>query len=354
MTAFRLFDPRLKRQLYWNERTYLLSTFFATKRLPAMPILRSLYAHQRRCNFCVLAAAACLLVILASSAQAQETAKPSAPKGYRKLAPGVETVIPPPADAGDTVTEHDLVEIQSAGAKLDWKPSTQSTSTTLKVLTKDIPFRRDAWYLQFAFKPLRLIYVDLPQPDGRMKRTLVWYLMYRVTNMGGQLHPAPAADGKTYENQLVDYSVRFFPQFVLETDKYKKAYLDRVLPLAVEAIQKREDTNRQLLDSVQMSNTPIDVSTPGDDHSVWGVATWTDIDPRIDFFSIYVGGLTNAYRFEDPPGAYQEGAPPGTGRKYTQKTLKLNFWRPGDEFKMDEREIYYGIPGQVDYQWVFR
>ena len=30
--------------------------------------------------------------------------------------------------------------------------------------------------------------------------------------------------------------------------------------------------------------------------TLWGVATWEDIDPRIVRFSVYVFGLTNAYR----------------------------------------------------------
>ncbi|HEY2760648.1 MAG TPA: hypothetical protein VGI75_07890, partial [Pirellulales bacterium] len=134
----------------------------------------------------------------------------------------------------------------------------------------------------------------------------------------------------------------------------KKAYLDRVLPLAVEAIQKREDAKRKLLDTVQMGEQPIPLSTADDDHSVWGVVTWEYIDPRIDFFNVYVKGLTNAYRFADPPGAYKLGDTPGTGRMVAQKTLKLNFWRPGDERQPEKEEIYYGIPGQVDHEWVFR
>ena len=87
---------------------------------------------------------------------------------------------------------------------------------------------------------------------------------------------------------------------------------------------------------------------------MWGVATWEFVDPRMDFFSIYVKGLTNAYRFADQPGAYKVGDAPATGRRFAQKTLKLNFWRPGDEIDPREDEIFYGIPGQVDHQWVFR
>jgi hypothetical protein len=307
----------------------------------------------------VFAVAAALLAIVDRNASAEvlQTSR-SAPKGYRKLGPGVETTIAPKFDANDTVTQHDIVEIQSAGPEIEWKPETQSPTTTLKARTQNIPFRRNTWYLEFTYKPLRMIEVDFPTADGAMEKKTVWYMVYRVKNLGGHLQPALQGDGQTYVNQLMDYDVRFFPQFVLESHEYKKAYLDRVLPLAVEAIEHREDPNRRLLDSVEISKQPIPLSKPGEDKSVWGVATWTDIDPRIDYFSIYVKGLTNAYRFIDPPGAYKYDVknpdPPGKGRRIAQKTLKLNFWRPGDTYDLNERELYSGIPGKVDHEWVFR
>ncbi len=37
-----------------------------------------------------------------------------------------------------------------------------------------------------------------------------------------------------------------------------------------------------------------------------------------------------------------------------EKTLKINFWRPGDEYMEHEMELKYGVPGEVDYQWVYR
>jgi hypothetical protein len=84
----------------------------------------------------------------------------------------------------------------------------------------------------------------------------------------------------------------------------------------------------------------------------------------MDFFSIYVGGLTNAYQWEDVPGAYKAGDLPGTGRRFARKMLRLNFWRPGDENLIDEREIRYGAPigksnlydatDGVAYAWVYR
>ena len=83
------------------------------------------------------------LDLIASSACAQANpatpARPAAnrsrvapPKGFRKLAAGIETTISPQIDPNDAVTQHDIVEIQSAGKDLDWKPATESTSRTLK------------------------------------------------------------------------------------------------------------------------------------------------------------------------------------------------------------------------------
>ena len=101
------------------------------------------------------------------------------------------------------------------------------------------------------------------------------------------------------------------------------------------------------------------------DRGVWGVATWEDIDPNIDFFSIYVGGLTNAYQWTDPRGRLQAGRPPGTGRQFAHKTLQLNFWRPGDESEPERagnplrRRPRAGPTSTtssegVAYRWVYR
>ncbi len=114
---------------------------------------------------------------------------------------------------------------------------------------------------------------------------------------------------------------------------------------------------------MEIAQQPIPVSDRID-RGVWGVATWVDVDPRIDFFSIYVGGLTNAYRWTDNAGAYHLGDSPGKGRQFEHKTLQLNFWRPGDEIDLNEREFRYGVPldkaalysvpDGVAYRWIYR
>jgi hypothetical protein len=305
-------------------------------------------------------------ICIAALASTTDAAAPAA----RQLAPGVLTTIPPSLVPEDTVSTHDMIEIR-ANPSLKWNPEFLSASKTLYGMAEKVKFRRDVFCLEFSFKPLRLIEVDVPTTSGGTQRKLVWYLVYRVRNTGQVIRPVEQKDGVFTAESAKGGPVRFLPQFVLESQdrladgqRVPKAYLDRVIPAAVVAISKRETPGHMLLNSVEMAEQPIPVSDERIDRSVWGVATWTDIDPRIDFFSVYVGGLTNAYRWKDTPNAYKPGDQPGKGRQFARKTLQLNFWRPGDELLPSEREFRFGVPQEnanlygvhpgVAYRWVYR
>jgi hypothetical protein len=244
--------------------------------------------------------------------------------------------VEPRTEVAESYSRHDIVELLAVDPSLDW--------------VKDVPFRRDIWYLEFQFKPVRMLWIDVPQATGQMRRQLIWYMVYSVTNPGKALHPTEDSDG-TYKIVTVDKPIRFIPQFLLDSPEVGKAYPDRVIPVAMGPIRGREEKRRdfQLLSSVELADREIQVG-----ETIWGVATWENVDPAIDRFSIYVGGLTNAYRWEDVPGEYKAGDPIGKGRRLVRKTLKLNFWRPGDEYYQNEKEIRFGIPGEVDYEWVYR
>jgi hypothetical protein len=306
-----------------------------------------------------LIAPCALVAALATAAAAQQPAKvPTTVTAgrvgpFRQLVPGVEVTIAPQQQEEETFSTHDIVEIVRGIPGLDWSPKLSSLTQTLRQMATQTVFRREIWCLELTFKPVRMIWVDVPQPSGRMQRKLIWYMVYHVKNTGKHLAPQKQADG-TYVLSTVDREVRFFPQFVLESDEYKKAYLDRIIPVAVAAIQQKEDPNRKLLNSVEIGGKKIPVSTELVDHSVWGVATWEEIDPRVDTFSVAIEGLTNAYKWVDRPDEFTQGDPPGKGRTLLQKNLVLYFWRPGDEFVEDRRVIRYGSPDQVDYRWVYR
>ena len=308
-----------------------------------------------RIAFLPFAQTVATLLLIAATALAQEkpAATPAAKSPYRRIIPGVFKTIPADIRAEDASNVHNVIELLNNVPNISWKPTLHPNSRTLREMSTGTTFRRDIFGLEFTFKAPRMIWVDVPQESGKMQRKLIWYLLYKVKNVGGQITTVEQPDG-TYKVETVNEPVTFDPQFVLESLEYKKAYLDRQIPVAVEAIRKREDPARKLLSSVEIAANPIPISTDRADKSVWGVATWEDVDPRIDFFSIYVQGLSNAYRWIDPPGGFKKGDPPGQGRIFTTKTLRLNFWRPGDEFLEDLQEIRFGIPGKVDYEWVYR
>jgi hypothetical protein len=314
----------------------------------SMPMRRSL---------AVLAAIVACLALHSFAATAAEDAakkpadsKPIRTKSpYRYLAPGVLQTIDPMRKLEETASRHDIVGLLAIDPQFDW--------------AKDITFRHDVWVLKFQFKPMRIIWVDVPQPSGYMQRKPIWYMVYVVTNTGKVMHPEQDAplSYETHEKKelfqikMVDDPVHFVPEFLLEghqhmkdNDGFTKVYPDRVIPVAMKPIREREDPARKFLTTVEMCRE-INVG-----QSFWGVATWEDIDPRIVRFSVYVFGLTNAYRWKDEPDSYKQGDSPLAGRKRYQKALKLNFWRPADQYHEEEKEIQYGVPDGLDYQWVYR
>jgi hypothetical protein len=307
-----------------------------------------------------------LIVPVSGRAQAPDAAGAAAPKPaaapaagakkapFRAIVQGVEHTILTDRHEQETFAVHDVVELTAGMPGLKWAPKLYPTSGTLAEKATATTFRREIWGLEFTFKPVRMLWVDEPQPTGKMQQKLVWYLIYHVKNPGGHLKPVQGKDG-TWTVQKSNSPVTFEPHMVIHSPEYNKGYLDRVIPVAIPAIMAKEDPQRKLLNSVEMAAKPIAVSTDTVDNSVWGVATWVDLDAKIDVFSVSIQGLTNAYKWEDPPAAaVKPGDPPGKGRTMTHKTLVLNFWRPGDEFLEDKRMIQYGVPGQVDYSWVYR
>jgi hypothetical protein len=344
---------------------------------------------------------------IATTADAQQT--------RRQFAPGVLTTIPPAPQAEEMFSGPvPLVELPIAIKDLQYEPKLAAKSSTVFERAQSALLRRTIWNLEFSFKPMRMIYVDVPQASGRMQRQLVWYMVYRVRNLGSHLKPkglvtqdvaAAETESRDPNEEVIELiepgvpppkelyekfkdftdevevfghktdKLRFFPHFVLRSTEYGKEYLDRVIPAAIGPIKAREFPGRPeqaLYTSLNISEAPIAKSDDKTDNSVWGVATWTDIDPKIDYFVVYVQGLTNAYKFVDPPGAYKVGDPPGKGRHLTKKSLQLNFWRPGDTVDQHEEELQfgcrldpdpieqqkilaeYGIDKPVDHVWVYR
>jgi hypothetical protein len=304
-----------------------------------------------------------------------EAQQPVAP---RKLAPGVLTVIPVSMPDQETFVGPISIPELANDPKLDFTPNYSPKTNTAHEWAKSIVLRHDTWTLEFAFKPMRMLKVDVPLSTGRMEPKLVWYMVYRVKNIGARLAPQSKPDKFGHEiftaapfdsTQSAQPRTRFYPKFVLSGQVYEnntyttKEYLDRIIPVALEPILRREAPGVQLYNSVQMTRIDIPLSDDRVDRSVWGVVTWEDVDPRIDFFSVYIQGLSNAFQIEQSASA---------ATTYKHKTLQLNFWRPGDTQFENEREIRFGIPvvtdpleqerilsrygvkQRLDYQWIYR
>ena len=141
-------------------------------------------------NLASLTAEAAAPQVPAASPLSQITAH----KGLRKLAPGVLTVVSPAVEEQDTFSgPREIVEIVSGVRDLDWLPALSPQSYTLSKISRIAIFRRPVWQLEFAFKPVRMIQVDVPQPSGKMQRKRIWYMVYRVRPVHVGIHLASHA-----------------------------------------------------------------------------------------------------------------------------------------------------------------
>jgi len=294
----------------------------------------------------------------------------------RELAPGVLNIVAPDQNAEDTAVGPMELDFVAQNPEIAWSapdfqngsPNFASPSETLVEMGREVTLRHPIWALEFSFKPMRTIELDVPQKSGVLQRKLVWYLVYRLRYVGGDLLP------ETFDDQagtgvpkppkeVVFSSVRFLPRFTLINTQTKTEQDSRIITSAVSAIAKRERIGKPLLDTFQIARREILPTLGDEDRSVWGVALWTDIDPRTDFFIVQIKGLTNAYKMKLD----------GAGNKsFQRKTLQIHFWRPGDTIAQAEDRIRLGVPAfidnssqshilkqfglekRLDYQWIYR
>lgn len=178
----------------------------------------------------------------------------------------------------------------------------------------------DIWVLDFTYRKPRYIMVDIPGKG----RKLIWYMTYRVMNRTGEERP-------------------FIPEFTLVDDE-GNSYRDKVLPSAQRAVIAREDPTRSkgLLNSVTISK-PIP-ATPEEGEPIvrYGVAFWEDVDLKTKSFDIFVTGLSNGYVRVDEPDAEET--------ILRRKTLRLRFFKRGDQFQVSEKEIEHA----EDPEWIYR
>lgn len=272
----------------------------------------------------------------------------------RKLAPDAIEVIEPSSEWDETGLGPVDLPLVAANPELAWQPNFAPKSSTLLEKAKEVVFRSDIYCLQFSFKPVRMIEV---------RGKTVWYLLYRVRYKGGDLRPTPDDKAVFGKPKAVSADwVRFMPTFRLDSLGLGEVYLDEIVPGAKAAIAAKERVGSPIYDSLEMQRLKIKLSTVTEDNQVWGVATWADVDPRVDFFTVDVRGLTNAQKLVNQNGQID----------YLQKALVLHFSRPGDTLNELRDRIRFGIPAlenaerqkyilqqygqkeRLDYVWDYR
>ena len=205
----------------------------------------------------------------------------------------------------------------------------------------------DLWVMQVDFKPMRLVRLPVTDPQtGETTRELVWYLVWRAANR--PLRTPDRRDAVAPVNDLDEPPGprQFVPELMLiGEDGTAKQYQDVILPSAQPLIERRE--LRGNFSDISLNTT---VSAAGDlpplkegdlrpEDYVYGVATWTGVDPETDRFTVLLNGFSNGYERTTGP----DGAP-----AIERRTGILKFWRPGDAVDEDEREFRVGVDPRGD------
>lgn len=286
------------------------------------------------------------------------------------LAPGVLKTIKPVIDPRDT---HSMPMVTPGINAIEFDPLESPKTNTLWQQSRKIIMFRDCWQYEFAFLGLRQITIEVPVSPGVTVKRNYWYLVYRIRNTGEVVTNESIFDPKFNQNinekrynfqdlnderrqelitKLQEETLygRFLGNFRLEgwvenivTGEYVRVEYEQTFdPMVVDKIRAEEDPATELLSSAQLLKKSLPIVSPNSKYGgLWGVAIWEDVDPRLDYVSVYVNGLTNAFRIEHQ----QDGS-----QKTVQKTLQLNFWRPGDSIDQSDDVVDYGIPLTNDHR----
>lgn len=234
----------------------------------------------------------------------------------------------------------------------------------------------DLWIHEIQFKPIRYVRMNVVDPKTReVSRELVWYMVYRLiprdyTELAGNSQDALLAklnDPNTAPANDID-AVRAaslqIPRFVLQTNDQgsEQTYVDEVnLEIQRRVFQREfreEVSGLPLLNSVEaITEIPEPVSTADPAplaKAIYGVAVWRNVDPETDFLTVYMTGLSNAYRITMAADS---------GMTVQEKVVVQKFGRPGDRFLQDEAEFVQvkeedldrdGIPDVRFPHWEYR
>lgn len=210
---------------------------------------------------------------------------------------------------------------------------------------KEFDSQSHLWVMEVSLKPLRMIYVETVDPEtGEKSLEPIWYLVYRAVHRPVS-RPVPGIDENRIPVNDEDPLPQpmFVPEFTLVADDNGEQffYQDEIIPRVQKEIVKRED--RELKNSVQITG-PLPPPTPreaGNENALYGVALWRGVDPEADHYTIFLEGFSNGFRRMNGPDGEAMIA---------RKTIAVDYWRPGDKFKLRETEFRRPEPPR----WVYR
>lgn len=212
----------------------------------------------------------------------------------------------------------------------------------------EIARQLNVWEMEVQLKPMRLIMAKLP---GKTEPQQVLYLAYRAiprpliqSEVGEDLDPVNTLDPSPGPQM-------FIPQMTLVTYDDRKTEIpveiivDRSIPSAlkkINSIERPDIAERTFLDVVSVVRpVPEPVPTDAPDQPwIHGVATWTGVDPKTDFFKVILQGFSNVYEVRGE----------GDEQRTWRKVLVQKFTSRGDEFDPTQHEFEFDGKPFWEYQ----
>lgn len=211
---------------------------------------------------------------------------------------------------------------------------------------EELASQPELWVMDVNFKPMRQIIVELTDPQtGQKKPQYVWYIAYRAVNR--KLANRAVAEAPVNELDPPVIPPQFIPVFTLQTTDtdVPKLYQDQILPEALAAINLREKSKLKSSVSAVMDVPPATEPGAADQQVIEGVATWTGIDGEADRYTVYLTGFSNGFR---------KVAGPDGAEVVQWKTIRLKYWRPGDNLNQREPEIRLETDAANQPMWIYR
>ena len=165
------------------------------------------------------------------------------------------------------------------------------------------------WVMDVEFKPMRFLDVPIKDPkSGETKTERIWYLVYRAIN-----RTLPQREGLGDVVPLNDDDPEprpplFVPEFTLQTDdttdnrKVSEVFPDVLVPEAESFINQREKrVYKNTVDVIQPVPEPVAVGEDAGENAIYGVAMWRGVPKETDYFTVYMEGFSNGYRYVKGP-----------------------------------------------------